>query len=53
MDEDTAIINSNTRNEKIKNFFVKIKIINFNFIDYYFFVNGLFCMFAEYKEIKK
>ena len=27
MDEETAIINSNTRNEKIKNFFIKNKII--------------------------
>jgi len=25
MDEDTAIINKNTRNEKIKNFFTKNK----------------------------
>ena len=31
MDEDISIINSNTRNEKIKNFFIenKIKLISF------------------------
>jgi len=27
MDEDTAIINKNTRNEKIKIFFLKFKIL--------------------------
>ena len=45
MDEDTAIINKNTRNEKIKNFFVKnTKKINnylyfdtiFSFLDIFF-----------------
>ena len=39
MDEDLAIINSNTRTEKFKNFFVdnKKKISN-NFINFYFII---------------
>tara|TARA_B100000035_G_C20966868_1_gene539128 strand:- start:425 stop:1069 length:645 start_codon:yes stop_codon:yes gene_type:complete len=53
MDEDTAIINSNTRNEKIKNFFVNNKKILI-----YIFITVLICLFGyfafvEYNEKKK
>ena len=53
MDEDTAIINSNTRNEKIKNFFVNNKKTLI-----YIFTTILICLFgyfafAEYSEKKR
>jgi predicted negative regulator of RcsB-dependent stress response len=53
MDEDTAIINSNTRNERIKNFLVnnqKLLILTISFI--IILLIGYF-VFKEYKEIKK
>jgi len=53
MDEDTAIINSNTRNEKIKNFIVNNKKILLTFV--VFIIAILLGNFAyeEYKENKK
>ena len=53
MDEDTAIINSNTRNEKIKNFFVTNKrLLISTLLTIIFLLMGYF-VFAEYKENKK
>ena len=53
MDEDISIINTNTRNEKIKNFFIhnKIKIIS----GLSFIIILLICYFAfgEYQDRKK
>ena len=53
MDEDTAIINSNTRNEKIRNFFVNNKKTLLTFV--VIIIAILFGYFAydEYKENKK
>ena len=53
MDEDTALINSSTRNEKIKNFFIKNKksIISV-FIIIVLILLGYFAL-GEYKERKK
>jgi len=53
MDEETAIINSNTRNEKIRNFFVNNKKILLTF--FVIIIAILFGYFAyeEYKENKK
>ena len=53
MDEDTAIINSNTRNERIKNFFVnnKKKIIIFLSLIILFLVISF--GYLEYKKSKK
>jgi predicted negative regulator of RcsB-dependent stress response len=53
MDEETAIINSNTRNEKIKNFFVNNKKILLTSV--IIIIGILFGYFAyvEYKENKK
>ena len=53
MDEETAIINSNTRNEKIKNFIVNNKKILLTFV--VFIIAILLGNFAyeEYKENKK
>ncbi len=53
MDEDTAIINSNARNEKIKNFFVNNKKILISTISTLIFVLIGYFVFAEYKERKK
>ena len=53
MDEETAIINSSTRNEKIKNFFIKNKIkliLTFLIIS---IVLIFYFAFNEYKENKK
>ena len=50
MDEDTAIINSNTRNEKIKNFFINNKKLLIQLAVIIFMI--LIC-FSEYKERKK
>ncbi len=53
MDEETIIINSNTRNEKIKNFFVKNKkLLIFILLIISIVLIGYFA-FAEYKEKKK
>ena len=53
MDEETAIINSNTRNEKIRNFFVNNKKTLLTFV--VIIITILFGYFAyeEYKENKK
>ena len=53
MDEDTAIINSNARNEKIKNFFVNNKKILISTISTLIFVLIGYFVFSEYKERKK
>ncbi len=53
MDEDIAIIDKNTRNEKIKNFILKNKkllILSLTLI--ILFVIGIFA-FGEFKEKKK
>ena len=53
MDEEITIIDSNTRNEKIKNFFINNKkklILIFNNINY--FIIGYFS-FEKSKERKK
>jgi predicted negative regulator of RcsB-dependent stress response len=53
MDEDTAIINSNTRNEKIRNFFVNNKkSLLISVIIIVGILIGYFA-YAEYKENKK
>ncbi len=53
MDEDLAIINTNTRNEKIKSFFVnnKKKLITFLLLLVVILLS--FFAFKEYKEIQK
>ena len=50
MDEDISIINSNTRNERIKNFFLsnKKKLVTFFFIFILIII-----LFFGYGEIKK
>ena len=53
MDEDTAIINSNTRNEKIKNFFVTNKRLLISILLTIIFLLMGYFVFAEYKENKK
>tara|TARA_B100001057_G_scaffold114808_1_gene113236 strand:- start:1854 stop:2498 length:645 start_codon:yes stop_codon:yes gene_type:complete len=53
MDEETAIIDSNTRNEKIKNFFINNRrILTKIFLTILLALIGYFS-FAEYKEKKK
>ena len=53
MDEDTAIINSNTRNERIKNFLINNKkLIISGLVSIIILVISYFA-FAEYKERKK
>ncbi len=52
MDEETAIIDSNTRNEKIKNFFINNRrILTKIFLTILLALIGYFS-FAEYKEKK-
>ena len=53
MDEDTAIINSNTRNEKIKNFFKKNKKIIISFLSSITILIISYFIFAEFNERKK
>ena len=53
MEEDTAIINTNVRNEKIKNFFINYKKIIIFLILIIIFIIILFFSFSEYKEIQK
>ena len=53
MDEETAIINSNTRNEKIKNFFVNNKKLLISvFLIILMMILGYF-VFSEHKKNKK
>ena len=53
MDEETAIINSNTRNEKIRNFFVNNKKILLTFIVIIIAILFGYFAYEEYKENKK
>ena len=53
MDEDTSIININTRNEKIKNFFIKNKIkliVSFSLIIVLLLI---YFVMGEFKQKKK
>ena len=53
MDEDTAIISSNTRNEKIRNFFIKNKKKLITILSLVIILLVSYFAFAEYKEKKK
>ncbi len=53
MDEDTAIINSNTRNEKIKNFFINNKKLLILIISLIIVLFISYFTFEEFKERKK
>ena len=53
MDEDISIINSNTRNEKIKNFFVENKKVLFSSILLIVILFISYFGFQEYKEKKR
>ena len=53
MDEDTAIINSNTRNEKIKNFFINNKKLLISIISLIVVLFISYFTFEEFKERKK
>ena len=53
MDEDTAIINRNTRNEKIKNFFRNYKKILISILSLIIILLIFYFVFAELKENKK
>ena len=53
MDEETAIINNNTRNEKVKNFFINNKKILILILSLIIILLISYFAFAEYKERKK
>jgi len=53
MDEETAIINSNTRNEKIKNFFIDNKKIIISTILLILILLSSYFLLKDYKYIKK
>ena len=53
MDEDTAIINSNTRNEKIKDFFIKNKKLLISFLVIILVLLMGYFAAAEYQDKKK
>jgi predicted negative regulator of RcsB-dependent stress response len=53
MDEETAIINSNTRNEKIRNFFVNNKKTVLTFVVIIIAILFGYFAYEEYKENKK
>jgi predicted negative regulator of RcsB-dependent stress response len=53
MDEDTAIINSNTRNEKIKDFFIKNKKLLISFLVIILVLLIGYFAVAEYQDKKK
>ena len=53
MDEDTAIINSKTRNEKIKGFFIKNKKLLISFLVIILVLLMGYFAFAEYQDKKK
>ena len=53
MDEETAIINSNTRNEKIKNFFVNNRKILISILLIIFMMILGYFVFSEYKKNQK
>lgn len=53
MDEDIAIINSNTRNEKVKNFLINNKKLLISFLVFIIFLLISFFIFGEFKERNK
>jgi len=53
MDEEINIIDNNTRNEKIKNFFVKYRKILISFVILVFALIVIFFIFKGYKDNKK
>ena len=53
MDEDTAIINKNTRNEKIKNFFFTNKKLLISITSLIILILMGYFIFGDYKEKKK
>ena len=53
MDEEINIIDSNTRNEKIKNFFIKYKKLLISFIILIISLIIIYFIFSEYKENNK
>ena len=54
MDEETALIDTRTRNEKIKNFFIKNKTRIISFLVFIAIVLIIFFSFGEYqKSVKK
>ena len=53
MDEDISIINTNTRNEKIKNFFVSNKKRIIVFASLILLVLLVYFVFEEYKSNQK
>ena len=53
MDEEINIIDSNTRNEKIKNFFIKYKKLLISFVILIITLILIFFIFKEYKDNKK
>jgi predicted negative regulator of RcsB-dependent stress response len=53
MDEDTAIINSNTRSEKIKNFFINNKKLLISILSLIIILLITYFAFGEFKERKK
>jgi len=53
MDEDLAIINTNTRNQKIKNFFIKNKKSLIILVSLTFLVLMVYFIFGEYKKNEK
>ena len=53
MDEDLAIINNNTRNEKIKNFFIKYKNVLVSIITLIVISIMIFFGYGEYTKSKQ
>ena len=53
MDEETAIINSNTRNEKIKNFFINNRKILISILVIILMMTLGYFVFSEYKKNQK
>ena len=53
MDEEVSIINTNTRNEKIKNFFIKNKKMIISFLSLIIILIISYFTFAEFNERKK
>ena len=53
MEEDLAIINTNTRNEKIKNFLINNKKLLISFLVFIIFLFICFFIFGEFKERNK
>ena len=53
MDEDIEIINTNTRNEKIKKFFIKNKKKIITFLSFLILIAISYFLFSEIKERNK